>query len=1022
MKNIYKNLNRDKNNICSLLNESWGLDFDGLRCVQTDSIRLWEKNGVWWVQKFNDTKFQSLPSSANFEGLVFELTKHIEDGKKRLAAQSQIIARCASNLPTIAQNTPKHNTNTQTAKKSGLNVEFCDLTNEALDYFSNKGGIKKETLERYETKTVAKLFGRKEYYLSVGWIVGDNIKVKRTKHPSKKYAQSIGKQPYIFGLQQLPTHGETLIVCAGETDCLCINEHGNGAGVWAICLRSENDLNSLTDSQINDLKARFERIYIFYDADKTGYQYGKELALKTGFIWVNSLLFESRGNDICEMWQNGWGVLYVVNHFQNLLKHSRISAVNTDKFSIDVPFVYEVGFNQYLGENNPLNTIKDLLTVEKRLAIQSAAGTGKSTMILELCRETGAGGNFVKQRLNLPKTIVAAPTTAIGLQLQKDFEKKGVSVSIIYGEIKGEDLEVSRHDTLVITTYDSIKHLSEFIPNCLLIIDEFHQIANDYNYRKNAMFSIWDNMLKAPNVLLLSATPNHLFCSHLAPFFNFSLVVGVPKVTNQINIRFLEHSVSKKYLNDYTEENAPKGGTLCVKYDSNTTLETYYKNDKERGLVVEHFTSKERGRKEANDNYNSIMETGEPVEPLERLYFTTLLEAGVSLKFAVSLVAIFDVKSWSKIVQLSTRPRLHQRNGGWVNDVVNVWVFTSKNRKKEPAQNPQTIKERWLYYFTGATANAAYFNGAGLGTIDHTTTTDFKNFCSYKDGVWSVNAPAILHELFKQETSETDLQTLIERITRFDPRFKVEYTGEINAGENADLLAAIEQAKADKEKAQIQLFELLKNEPTNTVHALCKLSKDKELKADVKRVLGLPIADKETINDLVKTNAPAFGTGETNRLLKDLVFMVGDLGDTLQNAIAKIAISSKKELRLERDTHQRKERIKTYKNSPKDQSPKARLEVEREKAICLKFKYILNNIQKGRRKNEFTAIELAKLVNDALGGLVIDGKEVSTPKKIGEKAVINYLSQFYEITNKQTRDKDGKHIYIYGILKTKKLG
>lgn len=1018
----YSEFNKDKNYIINLLYDSWGLSFNGLKCVETDSIAIHKRtNGEWWVKKFNDTKFPGLPIYANFEGLVYALTHHIADGKERAGKQGEIIARCNAQILPQTNVLAKTNTNPHKEENKGLNVEFGDLTTEALDYFKEKGGISKGTLERYGVKTAVKLWGRKEYYLSVGWVVGDNTKVKRTKHPSKKYAQKFGEKPYIFGLEQLPKAGETLIICAGETDCLCINEHGNKQGVWAICLRSENDLNTLTDSQINDLKARFGAIYVFYDADETGYKYGKELALKTGFVWVNSLLFASWGNDVCEMWQRGCGVLHLVNHFTNTLKHTRINAVPTDKFSIDVPFVYELNFNQYLGESNPLETIKDLLSIDKRLAIQSAAGTGKSTMILELCRKNSSGENFVKERLKLPKTIVATPTTAIGLQLQKDFAKKGVSVSIVYGEIKGEDLEAGRHDTLVITTYDSIKHLSEFIPNCLLIVDEFHQIANDYDYRKNAMFSVWDGMLKAPNVLLLSATPNQLFCSHLAPFFNYSLVLGIPQTTNKINVRFLEHSVSKKYLNDYIEENAPRSGTICVKYDSNTTLETYYKSDIERGLNVEHFTSKERARKEANDNYNAIMETGEPVQPLERLYFTTLLEAGVSLKFAVSLVAIFDVKSWSKIIQLSTRPRLHQKNGVWVNDLVDVWVFTSKNRKDEPAQNPQTAKERWLNYYAGALGIANHFNGARMGTIDHTTTNDFKNFCSVNDGLWCVNVPAILHEIFKQETSETDIQTLIGRITRFDKRFSIEYTGEISTGENADLLAALEQAKADKEKAQSTLWELLKTQPITALHALCKLVRDKELKADAKRVLGLPIANKEAVTELIKSKAPAFNTGDNNRILKDLVFLVGELGDGVQTAIQKIALKSKKELLLERNTHQRKERIKTYKTAPTEQSPKARLEVERERAICKKIAKVLDNVRQGRRKNEFTAVELAKLVNDALGGLVVDGKAIVTPKKIGVKGVVGYLSEFYEIERGQKGEKD-ERIYFYRIIKSKKLG
>lgn len=1036
-KNIieYDIFNKDKNYILSLLSIEYGLSFEREKCVQTDSIFIHQNNGVWFVKKFNDTKYPNLPLYANFKGLVYALTKHIQNGKERITAQRAIIDRCTGfSLPT-ANNLPEKQPKPRQSPKNGLNVEFCDLTNEALEYFAAKGGISKQTLKRYGIRSVDRLFGRAEFYPSFGWNVGDNVKVKRPLHPSKKYAQSKGFAPYIFGWEQLPTQGKDLVICAGETDCLCINEHCNSIGVFAICLNTENDKKTITSELASELKSRFKRVFVLYDADSIGVSNSRELAVNFGFIWVNIAVYlgNEKDKDVCNIYANAGasGVVEFIQHATNF--HTNIKAVPTDIHSIEVPFVYQLEFTQYLGEKQPLETIKSLLMCESRLAIQSPAGTGKSTMIQALCSPENNGKNFVFNALGIDKTIVATPTTAIALQLQKDFEKRGVSCSILYGEILGYDLEISRLDSLVITTYRSLEKLTEFIPNSLLIIDEFHQIANDYDYTnyeeketkltKYVMSEVWDAMQKAPNILLLSATPNYLFCSHFEEFFNYALLVCYPKFTNQIRLNILEHTTSKKYLIDYIEENAPlQGGTICIKYDSNNTLKTYYENDLKRGLLAEHFTSQNRDRKEENDNYNSIMETGKPTQKLDRLYFTTLLEAGVSLKFPIDLVAIFDVKSWSKIVQLATRPRLCEDGGKLVNSVVNVWVFNSQNRKKTTTPNNQTIRERWAKYYTDAIKNVNYFNGTSGGEIDHKTSTDFRNFVMKTGENWAVNVPAILHELFKQETSETELNTLIQRIKRFDNRFEIGFVGEINGAENPHLAGLLEQTKAEKEQGKKELFNLLTSQPTNTIQAICKLSKDKELKATAKTALSLPLVEKEVINELIRANPAAFNTGENNRILRDLVFLVGDGGNDLATAIQKIANQSKKELTIERDTHQRKERIKTYKNNPQDQSSKARLEVEREKAICLKFKYILNNIQKGKRKNEFNASELAKVVNSALDSVTIDGKEVRTPKKIGEKAVINYLSQFYEITNKQTRDKDGKHIYIYSILKTKKLG
>jgi hypothetical protein len=1021
-KNIieYGIFNKDKNYILNLLSFEYGLSFEGGKCVQTDSIAIHKNGASWFVKKFNETKYPNLPPYANFEGIIFALTSHLQ-GNAKLNAQLAIIARCgAAALPT-PNNLPEKQPKPRQSQKRGLNVEFCELKKDALDYFAAKGGITKGTLDRYGTKSAHKINGYTQYYPSFGWVVGDNTKIKRPKHKEKKYLQTKGKQPYIFGFSQLPKQGETLLICAGETDTLCINEHCNGHGVWAICLSSENDLTTLNDSLINELKTRFKQIFIVYDADETGYKYGRELALKTGFVWVNTLLYSSWGNDICEFWANKYDLKHFINHFSNNLKHRRLNAVSCDNFSIDVPFVYELEFNQYINENSTLDAIKDILCVEKHLAIQSPAGTGKSTMILELCKAYN-GTNFVKERLKLPKTIVTAPTVAIAEQLQIEFEKQGVSVSLIFEGTKGENLKVARYDTLVITTFDGIAKLTEFIPNSFLIVDEFHQIGNDFGYRKKAMRMVFNSIQNAPRVLLLSATPTHIFCSHIAPFFDYSLVLGVPKTTNKINLTFLEHTAPKAHLIDYINENSTRSkGTICVKYDNNKALETYFKEDR-NSFAVEHFTSSDkygRERRENNENYKAIMNTGAPIAPLQRLYFTTLLEAGVSLKFAVGLVGILDVKSWSKIIQLATRPRLHKDgNGRWVNSELDVWVFVNKPKAIEP--QTKTITELWKHFFDGATVNAGALNGVSGGDIEHKTTTDFVNYCQMDfNGVWLVDIPAILNELFNRETSQTDVATLTERIKRFDPRFCIDFK-QIQGTENAELSQLLAATKAEKEHAQSALFELLESNTAGTISALCKLTKDRALKELAKRVLPLT-QDKEAVNELIRLNPSAFAQSDKNRLLRDLIFLVGSKGETLKNAVQCVVNMSKKELTLERDTHQRKERIKTYKKEPENQSPKDRLEVERERAICRKIAKVLDNIKQGKRKNQFTANELAKIVNGALVGVTFEGKTVATPKKISTKAVVSYLSQFYEIEQKRVGEKLGR-IYFYSILKVKKLG
>ena len=1047
-KNIieYDIFNKDKNYILSLLSIEYGLSFEGEKCVQTDSIAIHKNGASWFVKKFNETKYPNLPPYANFEGIIFALTSHLQ-GKEKLNAQRAIIDRCTGfSLPT-ANNLPEKQPKPRQSPKNGLNVEFCELKKDVLDYFAAKGGITKGTLDRYGTKSARKINGYTQYYPSFGWVVGDNTKIKRPKHKEKKYLQTKGKQPYIFGFEQLPTQGETLLICAGETDTLCINEHCNGHGVWAVCLSSENDLTTLNDSLVNELKTRFKRVFIVYDADETGYKYSRELSLKTGFIWVNTALYlvPEKCKDICELWAAMGAEM--VRGFVGLAtsQHTRINAVETDKFSIDVPFVYRCEFDKYLGEDKPLLFIKELLLIEPKLAIQSPAGTGKSTMLLELCRKGNTkliielckgdkqGKNYIETELGLTKTIIVVPTTSLGEQLQKSFAKSGLVCGFVWGSENSKlcDVEAERNEQTVIVVYDSLPKLSEFITNCFLVVDEFHQIANDYDYRQKSkaktgekvivMHNVWQAIQNAPNVMLLSATPNHLFCSHLTPFFNFALVVGEALTTNKIHTKFIGHSVSKKHIIDYVEENAPKNkGTICVKFNNNTTLTAYHSSDKKRGIVSDHFTSKDKARKQDNRNYISIMETGAPVEKLDKLYYTPLLEAGVSFLFPVSVVAIFDEKSWSRIIQLSTRPRLYENFGVCVNEQVDIYVFFD-NKNKDTYTNGQTLAQRWAYYFECAQKECEALNGKGGGTITHRTSIDFRTYCHSKDGVYSVNIPAILHELYLQETRETDIQTLANRIARFDKRFTYEIIDAFT-NENADINEALDILKAQKKQAQSEFLTLLSKEPTNTIYAVLRQLKDVDFKAHAKDVLGLPLIDKSAVLAHAQNNALAMQNPDKTRIVKDLVWLVGELGLSLQNAIKEVTYKTKKDIQFDRDRYNLSQAKKTYKEAPEQQSPETRLQLEKHKAICLKFNKILNNIQQGKRKNEFTTSDLAAIANAALNGVCVTfgGKthKIATPKKLSEKTVIGYLDKFYLLERYQPRfNEHGKQTSLYKIFK-----
>ena len=80
---------------------------------------------------------------------------------------------------------------------------------------------------------------------------------------------------------KIPEKGEKVIICSSLKDALCISCQ---LGIPALCLQGEG--YSMSDTAVNELKRRFEKVYICFDVDAPGIKDSKKLAEQTGFINV----------------------------------------------------------------------------------------------------------------------------------------------------------------------------------------------------------------------------------------------------------------------------------------------------------------------------------------------------------------------------------------------------------------------------------------------------------------------------------------------------------------------------------------------------------------------------------------------------------------------------------------------------------------------------------------------------------------------------------------------------------------
>lgn len=95
----------------------------------------------------------------------------------------------------------------------------------------------------------------------------------------------------------LPKQDNTLCICASLKDALCLYHNTR---IPCIALQGEGYM--FKPSVIKELTERFQHIYILFDNDEPGIQFGKHLAEKTGFIYKELPHFEG-GKDISDMYK-----------------------------------------------------------------------------------------------------------------------------------------------------------------------------------------------------------------------------------------------------------------------------------------------------------------------------------------------------------------------------------------------------------------------------------------------------------------------------------------------------------------------------------------------------------------------------------------------------------------------------------------------------------------------------------------------------------------------------------------------
>lgn len=167
---------------------------------------------------------------------------------------------------------PKPNNSEKKMKK--YHVEKKVFSREELKYWG-KYGITIDILEKYNVVSLSEYSSTnnegKPYTLKsapshpmYGYRSSDFIKIYRPFEKMRFLYGGTLSQTYCFGIEQLPSRGDIVIITGGEKDVLSLASHG----FYGICFNSETA--TIPVSIIEMLSRRFRHICLIYDTDETG--------------------------------------------------------------------------------------------------------------------------------------------------------------------------------------------------------------------------------------------------------------------------------------------------------------------------------------------------------------------------------------------------------------------------------------------------------------------------------------------------------------------------------------------------------------------------------------------------------------------------------------------------------------------------------------------------------------------------------------------------------------------------------
>lgn len=815
------------------------------------------------------------------------------------------------------------------------------------------------------------------------------------------------------------TNSKLLLYTLSELDginCRLASQYAN----------NNNDLNPVfIPIEINDPNTHYSDYKYIDWCEKNGITY-----LDTSYT-ANELNHQGSSN-ISLIKKFGYKALIIA-----IGTNGKVDGFIDDMKLMGVPHCIDVHFNQYIGEEFaneygviPKNQVLSSIKNHDRIIIKSNAGTGKGYIMKELCSSLKTGGaNHEKEFI-----IYAFPTNSITDQQYQDFANYLPNEEILKldGRSKQNDIDafLAIGGSIILSTFDSIHKIDTFsksidvIENSILIIDEYHSLVSDIDFRdKKAFRSILSKMNIAKKTILCSATPELIFCENkkLHRSFGYKLIRGVEKTTNKINIKTLTYKSNKGRGSIVTCIHELYGidkRKVLFKLDNKSTLSSINGAARGLGIECESFWSGDNEKhKSKNDNYIKVCESGQIDSSVKWLSFTTLLEAGVSLKFDCAALVIMDKTTATRAVQLSTRPRYNANTG--INKEIDVILCSSD---KEKANVKGYKKGCYVDYFRHILSNwQNYKNRAAIGvdTVSTLSDTEDIKLALGDEMETEVCILGLLHIINKELDSVSNAD-LIKRICRLDNRFISNKELTTDLDQLDELKQETAQQKLRKEFRKGKALEAAKEDFMTLCDLLAFKTKDVDRKAKIRETFSIKFPDKSKALVFADKYPTVIDCKFTNKIVSDTIKIkeaYKGLGKSISIDEAvnlAIKVESKEISSLLSLVNHKKRKGFVNKGTA---STGDKIEYFRLKAIRAKVAAVKKDIERGKVL-EFQSMEYyTKHINKVVTNIKTDTGSIKL-KPLSKTKIKQILEDIYFIDKQRFREGK-KRIFKYKICALK---